>query len=173
MCLAHCCVFSPRRSEKKRQATLAGALSRSYLRTFNRGAPAAGFILSCHGRLLISHKLPVRTGRPWRSVPWLAGNTRAPSCGLLCRGAPQRHDVRARRDRGTLRLFGARLLAFACPPNDQLDFVPTTTCLPKPISPNCAFLFLGDPEAMEYGDFDSVHQECKDDCAHQRSSHHK
>jgi len=41
---------------------------------------------------------------------------------------------------------------------------------------NCSLLHsvvLGDPEAIEYGDFDNVYHECKDSCPHKRSSHHE
>ena len=31
----------------------------------------------------------------------------------------------------------------------------------------------GDPEAIEYGDFDEVHNECKDNCTRKRSSDHE
>ena len=55
----------------------------------------------------------------------------------------------------------------------QSDFGHTIPCLSKPVSPNRASWFLGDPETMEYGDFDNVRHECKDNRPHQRSSQHK
>ena len=44
----------------------------------------------------------------------------------------------------------------------------------KPSSPSAAVrTSLGDPEAVEYGDFENVHHECKDNCTHKRSSHNE
>jgi integrase len=77
---------------------------------------SAGFIPFCQLSFLISGELPVPTGKPWRSVPGLAGNTRAQSYDLLCRGASPKHGVHARRDRGTLRLLDASLSAYFFPP---------------------------------------------------------
>jgi hypothetical protein len=62
--------------------------------------------------LRISDELPVRTGKPWPSVLTLAGSVRAQSGGLLYRDALQQHGVRVRRDRGTLQLVDASLLAY-------------------------------------------------------------
>lgn len=37
----------------------------------------------------------------------------------------------------------------------------------------CGILVLGDPKAIEYWDFDNVHNQCKDTCTHKRSPYHE